>query len=130
MQDHFDKVIKFQLAKDDSDAQGSLRLWQLIENITEALMSENIKTAFTISVLYHCNDDIRRELNSGVVIDKGKLFQVLRGMSSKRKQDEQDDSGIDSKEPRMSLQNPYFRGVCHFCGRLAHRGSECRTAVQ
>lgn len=39
MQDYFNQVIKFQLAKDESVTQGGLRLWQLFENMPDATMS-------------------------------------------------------------------------------------------
>ncbi|XP_026746101.1 uncharacterized protein LOC113507445 [Trichoplusia ni] len=116
MQDHFDGVIKFQLGK-ESAAQGGLRLWQLIEKIPDVKMPDNVITGFTISVLSQCNDAIRKELNSSIVHDK----------SDKRKQDELEDSGTESKKPRLSVP---FRGNCNFCGRIGHRASECRNKNQ
>ncbi|XP_026744760.1 uncharacterized protein LOC113506100 [Trichoplusia ni] len=126
MQDHFDGVIKFQLGK-ESAAQGGLRLWQLIEKIPDVKMPDNVITGFTISVLSQCNDAIRKELNSSIVHDKSQLFRVLRSISLKRKQDELEDSGTESKKPRLSVP---FRGNCNFCGRIGHRASECRNKNQ
>lgn len=127
MQDHFDQIIKFRLGNKDSPAEAGLRLWQLIERIPDANLPEHVITGFVVSVLSQCEDKIRRELNSVVVNDKHQLFRILRGFSLKRYNDESVSSEIEPKKIRTSTS---FRGNCHFCGKLGHRGFECRDKLR
>ncbi|CAK1595077.1 unnamed protein product [Parnassius mnemosyne] len=123
MQDHFDQIIKFRICNKDSPAEAGLRLWQLIERIPDANLPEHVITGFVVSVLSECDDKIRRELNSVVVNDKHQLFRILRGISLKRCNEESVSSEIEHKKIRTSTM---FKGSCHFCGRVGHRGFECR----
>ncbi|XP_045448328.1 uncharacterized protein LOC123664056 [Melitaea cinxia] len=123
IQDHFDSILKFQINANETPAQACLRLWQLIENIPDASLSEKVVTGFAISVLSQCDVQIRRELNSTVVNDKSHLFRVLRGISLKRKSELSELNDHDVKRPRATFS---FRGSCNICGRIGHRGADCR----
>lgn len=123
IQDHFDSILKFQINTNETPVQACLRLWQLIENIPEARLSEKVVTGFAISVLSQCDVQIRRELNSTIVNDKSQLFRVLRGISLKRKSDLSESNDFDVKRPRTTFS---FRGSCNICGRNGHRGADCR----
>lgn len=118
MQDYFDQVIKFQIDHKESPAEAGMRLWQLIEKIPEANMSDRVITGFAISVLSRvllcvlCVDKIRRELNSVVINDKGQFFRTLRGFTLKRKIEDIVSSDADTKRFRSTT---VFRGSCNFC---------------
>lgn len=123
MQDHFDRIIKFRLGNKDTPAEAGMRLWQLIENIPEANFPESVSTGFVISVLSQCDDKIRRELNSVVINNKHQLFRTLRGFSLKRANEDP----IASESEQKRARNTVFRGSCHNCGKIGHRGIECRS---
>ncbi|XP_072930419.1 uncharacterized protein [Epargyreus clarus] len=123
MQDYFDEIIKFQIDNKESPAEAGMRLWQLIEKIPGANIPEKVATGFAISVLSQCDDKIRRELNSVVINSKTQLFRTLRGFTLKRKNDDLIMSDSDPKRSRTAIP---FRGTCNFCGRIGHRGFECR----
>ncbi|XP_048005403.1 uncharacterized protein LOC125241117 [Leguminivora glycinivorella] len=123
MQDYFDQVIKFRLKDKESPAEAGARLWQLMEKIPDADLPEKVLTGFAISILSQCDDKIRRELNSVVINNKNQLFRTLRGFTLKRKFEEPSSFDNDAKKQRLTTP---FRGNCHFCGRIGHRGSECR----
>ncbi|XP_047992864.1 uncharacterized protein LOC125231446 isoform X1 [Leguminivora glycinivorella] len=123
MQDHFDQIIKFRINEKEGPAESGMRLWQLMEKIPDANLPENVMTGFAISVLSQCDDKIRRELNSVVINSKNQLFRTLRSFTLKRRLEESSSSEYEAKKQRTSTT---FRGVCHFCGRIGHRGQDCR----
>lgn len=123
MQDYCDQIIKFQMDSKETPAQAGLQLWLLIEKVPEANWTEKILTGFVMSVLSHCDDKIRRELNSTVITDKQQLFRALRGFTLKRRNE--DLAPTSEPESKRFRNFTIFQGNCHVCGRTGHRAYEC-----
>ncbi|XP_052749153.1 uncharacterized protein LOC128200275 [Galleria mellonella] len=126
MQDYFDRIIKFQMTNKETVADAALRLWQLIESIPKANLSDEIITGFVISVLSHIDHNIRRELCSHNITNKPQLFRILRSVSLKRRGEEVN-FNYDNKRPRFNVTHTAtsFYGNCHRCGEIGHKIFNC-----
>lgn len=127
IQDYFDDILRFLIGLKETACEAASRLWDFIERIPNAVMSEEVIVGFVISVLCQKDNLIRRELNSNVITTRPQLFRVLRGISLKRRSDVTDSYDFDVKRARLG--DTKFTGRCHWCGMTGHKQTECRKRM-